>query len=171
MIFAGLAVIWVLGWRLIACVSRRNSNEDLDHGSSFSVRFSIDLWLLYSPPPPLHLFCPNGITHGTRFSCTVAQWRPSQRKNACAVCTCSHISARLKYSLRDVMRGLCISIMIFVNYGGGGTLSTWPHSSRVWAMRSSFFSGYWFFNHSLWNGLTVADLVHLQASDSSFFFS
>lgn len=28
--------------------------------------------------------------------------------------------------------------MIFVNYGGGG---------------------YWFFDHSLWNGLTVADLV------------
>ena len=28
--------------------------------------------------------------------------------------------------------------MIFVNYGGGG---------------------YWFFNHSKWNGLTVADLV------------
>ncbi len=28
--------------------------------------------------------------------------------------------------------------MIFVNYGGGG---------------------YWFFNHSVWNGLTVADLV------------
>lgn len=29
-------------------------------------------------------------------------------------------------------------IMIFVNYGGGG---------------------YWFFNHSPWNGITVADLV------------
>ena len=29
-------------------------------------------------------------------------------------------------------------IMIFVNYGGGG---------------------YWFFQHSVWNGLTVADLV------------
>jgi len=28
--------------------------------------------------------------------------------------------------------------MIFVNYGGGG---------------------YWFFDHSVWNGLTVADLV------------
>ncbi len=28
--------------------------------------------------------------------------------------------------------------MIFVNYGGGG---------------------YWFFQHSFWNGLTVADLV------------
>eukprot|EP00026_Physarum_polycephalum_P005092 Phypoly_transcript_05120.p1 GENE.Phypoly_transcript_05120~~Phypoly_transcript_05120.p1 ORF type:complete len:614 (-),score=69.72 Phypoly_transcript_05120:12-1853(-) len=38
----------------------------------------------------------------------------------------------------DVFRGMCITIMIFVNYGGGG---------------------YWFFNHSLWNGLTVADLV------------
>ena len=33
----------------------------------------------------------------------------------------------------DVMRGISISIMIFVNYGGGG---------------------YWFFNHSSWNGLT-----------------
>ncbi|KAM9991026.1 hypothetical protein ACTFIY_007084 [Dictyostelium cf. discoideum] len=38
----------------------------------------------------------------------------------------------------DVFRGFSITIMIFVNYGGGG---------------------YWFFNHSLWNGLTVADLV------------
>lgn len=28
--------------------------------------------------------------------------------------------------------------MIFVNYGGGG---------------------YWFFSHSIWNGITVADLV------------
>ncbi len=33
---------------------------------------------------------------------------------------------------------MCLAIMIFVNYGGGG---------------------YWFFNHSSWNGLTVADLV------------
>lgn len=38
----------------------------------------------------------------------------------------------------DTFRGLSITIMIFVNYGGGG---------------------YWFFNHSLWDGLTVADLV------------
>ncbi|EGC32733.1 hypothetical protein DICPUDRAFT_49381 [Dictyostelium purpureum] len=38
----------------------------------------------------------------------------------------------------DVFRGFSITIMIFVNYGGGG---------------------YWFFNHSYWNGLTVADLV------------
>lgn len=38
----------------------------------------------------------------------------------------------------DVFRGLCICVMIFVNYGGGG---------------------YWFFKHSVWNGLTVADLV------------
>ena len=33
---------------------------------------------------------------------------------------------------------LSLVVMIFVNYGGGG---------------------YWFFNHSTWNGLTVADLV------------
>lgn len=38
----------------------------------------------------------------------------------------------------DVFRGLCIMLMIFVNYGGGQ---------------------YWFFKHSVWNGLTVADLV------------
>ncbi|KAG1684726.1 Heparan-alpha-glucosaminide N-acetyltransferase [Nymphon striatum] len=38
----------------------------------------------------------------------------------------------------DTFRGLSLTIMIFVNYGGGG---------------------YWFFKHSPWNGLTVADLV------------
>jgi heparan-alpha-glucosaminide N-acetyltransferase len=38
----------------------------------------------------------------------------------------------------DVFRGLALTIMIFVNYGGGG---------------------YFFFNHSVWNGLTIADLV------------
>jgi len=38
----------------------------------------------------------------------------------------------------DAFRGLSITIMIFVNYGGGS---------------------YYFFNHSSWNGLTVADLV------------
>jgi len=38
----------------------------------------------------------------------------------------------------DTFRGLSLSIMIFVNYGGGG---------------------YWWLNHSVWDGLTVADLV------------
>ncbi|XP_050301066.1 heparan-alpha-glucosaminide N-acetyltransferase-like [Anthonomus grandis grandis] len=38
----------------------------------------------------------------------------------------------------DVFRGLCIILMIFINYGGGN---------------------YWFFQHSVWNGITVADLV------------
>lgn len=33
---------------------------------------------------------------------------------------------------------ICIGLMIFVNYGGGG---------------------YWFLKHSAWDGLTVADLV------------
>lgn len=38
----------------------------------------------------------------------------------------------------DTFRGICIVVMIFVNYGGGG---------------------FYFFKHSIWNGLTVADLV------------
>lgn len=38
----------------------------------------------------------------------------------------------------DTFRGLSLIIMVFVNYGGGG---------------------YWFLEHSKWNGLTVADLV------------
>ncbi|CAF1143960.1 unnamed protein product [Adineta steineri] len=38
----------------------------------------------------------------------------------------------------DTFRGLSLMIMIFVNYGGGG---------------------YWFFKHSVWNGLTIADMV------------
>lgn len=38
----------------------------------------------------------------------------------------------------DVFRGFTIVLMIFVNYGGGQ---------------------YSFFKHSVWNGLTVADVV------------
>uniref|UniRef100_A0A087XSP2 Si:dkey-192p21.6 n=1 Tax=Poecilia formosa TaxID=48698 RepID=A0A087XSP2_POEFO len=38
----------------------------------------------------------------------------------------------------DAFRGLALTVMVFVNYGGGG---------------------YWFFQHAPWNGLTVADLV------------
>lgn len=38
----------------------------------------------------------------------------------------------------DTFRGLSVTVMVFVNYGGGS---------------------YWFFQHSTWNGLTVADLV------------
>eukprot|EP00298_Acanthocystis_sp_HF-20_P010614 c18947_g1_i1.p1 GENE.c18947_g1_i1~~c18947_g1_i1.p1 ORF type:complete len:819 (+),score=282.01 c18947_g1_i1:31-2487(+) len=38
----------------------------------------------------------------------------------------------------DTFRGMSLGIMMFVNFGGGG---------------------YYFFNHSPWNGLTVADLV------------
>ncbi|XP_050982366.1 heparan-alpha-glucosaminide N-acetyltransferase [Labeo rohita] len=45
-------------------------------------------------------------------------------------------SSRLK-SL-DTFRGFSLTVMVFVNYGGGG---------------------YWFFHHAPWNGLTVADLV------------
>tara|TARA_B110000090_G_C13209553_1_gene380286 strand:+ start:72 stop:581 length:510 start_codon:yes stop_codon:yes gene_type:complete len=38
----------------------------------------------------------------------------------------------------DTFRGMCLGMMIFVNYGGGG---------------------YWFFDHAAWNGLTFADIL------------
>jgi heparan-alpha-glucosaminide N-acetyltransferase len=38
----------------------------------------------------------------------------------------------------DTFRGMSLTIMIFVNYGGGG---------------------YWWLDHSAWDGLTVADLL------------
>ena len=47
-------------------------------------------------------------------------------------------AAKTRVRSIDTFRGLALAIMIFVNYGGGG---------------------YWFFDHSRWNGLTVADLV------------
>ncbi|XP_062520516.1 heparan-alpha-glucosaminide N-acetyltransferase-like [Corticium candelabrum] len=45
---------------------------------------------------------------------------------------------RRRLASLDAFRGISLILMIFVNYGGGG---------------------YWFFEHSTWNGLTVADLV------------
>lgn len=50
-----------------------------------------------------------------------------------------HLSAA-KHRLRcvDTFRGIALVLMVFVNYGGGR---------------------YWYFRHSSWNGLTVADLV------------
>ena len=48
------------------------------------------------------------------------------------------IKGKVRLLSLDSFRGLALSWMIFVNYGGGG---------------------YWFFNHAEWNGLTVADLL------------
>ncbi|CAF0974728.1 unnamed protein product [Adineta ricciae] len=52
----------------------------------------------------------------------------------------SNTKSRATKRLRslDTFRGFSLMVMIFVNYGGGG---------------------YWFFDHSTWNGLTLADLV------------
>ncbi|XP_054999712.1 heparan-alpha-glucosaminide N-acetyltransferase [Sorex araneus] len=47
-------------------------------------------------------------------------------------------SAVPRYRCVDTFRGIALVLMIFVNYGGGK---------------------YWYFKHSSWNGLTVADLV------------
>ncbi|XP_059100481.1 heparan-alpha-glucosaminide N-acetyltransferase [Peromyscus eremicus] len=49
-------------------------------------------------------------------------------------------TSALPHRLRsvDTFRGIALIVMVFVNYGGGK---------------------YWYFKHSSWNGLTVADLV------------
>ncbi|XP_053548861.1 heparan-alpha-glucosaminide N-acetyltransferase-like [Bombina bombina] len=50
----------------------------------------------------------------------------------------SNIPKRKRLLSLDTFRGFALTLMVFVNYGGGG---------------------YWFFEHAPWNGLTVADLV------------
>lgn len=50
----------------------------------------------------------------------------------------------------DAFRGAALCIMVFVNYGG---------TSGVDDMGGSGGGNYWFFDHSAWFGLTVADLV------------
>ncbi|KAI5639277.1 heparan-alpha-glucosaminide N-acetyltransferase [Phthorimaea operculella] len=47
-------------------------------------------------------------------------------------------SARARVRSLDVFRGMCVALMVFVNAGGGG---------------------YTMFKHSVWDGLTVADVV------------
>eukprot|EP01124_Arcella_intermedia_P024469 TRINITY_DN4133_c0_g1_i2.p1 TRINITY_DN4133_c0_g1~~TRINITY_DN4133_c0_g1_i2.p1 ORF type:complete len:669 (-),score=69.59 TRINITY_DN4133_c0_g1_i2:44-1879(-) len=61
-------------------------------------------------------------------------------KNKCQTDSHEDIQSVVKKRVKslDTFRGLAVTVMIFVNYGGGG---------------------YWFFEHAYWNGLTVADLV------------
>ncbi|XP_074648946.1 heparan-alpha-glucosaminide N-acetyltransferase-like isoform X2 [Tubulanus polymorphus] len=64
----------------------------------------------------------------------------TEPRETCTIPSCPTPSLHAQKRLRslDTFRGISIVIMIFVNYGGGG---------------------YWYFKHSAWNGLTVADLV------------
>ncbi|XP_048186303.1 heparan-alpha-glucosaminide N-acetyltransferase isoform X2 [Perognathus longimembris pacificus] len=66
---------------------------------------------------------------------------PSRGDPLSAVCQpeTQHLPT-LPHRLRsvDTFRGIALTLMVFVNYGGGK---------------------YWYFKHSSWNGLTVADLV------------
>ncbi|GLD56090.1 heparan-alpha-glucosaminide N-acetyltransferase-like protein [Lates japonicus] len=63
------------------------------------------------------------------------------RADRAQACEAEHNATKAKptrlHSL-DTFRGFALTVMVFVNYGGGG---------------------YWFFQHAPWNGLTVADLV------------
>ena len=53
---------------------------------------------------------------------------------------------------------LTIIIMIIVNYGGGGIYCL---KYFVWILNNNFnfLPGYWFFEHSPWNGITIADVI------------
>jgi len=64
----------------------------------------------------------------------------SQFSDAAALLETADAQTKRSRRLRslDAFRGFSLSLMIFVNYGGGN---------------------YYFFNHSPWNGLTVADLL------------
>ncbi|XP_053307074.1 heparan-alpha-glucosaminide N-acetyltransferase-like [Spea bombifrons] len=84
------------------------------------------------------------FTYVSRLDCT-----RSSRQNCPGLCRDSSSPARdggtdsdVPRSPRllslDTFRGFSLTLMVFVNYGGGG---------------------YWFFQHAPWNGLTVADLV------------
>jgi predicted acyltransferase len=48
--------------------------------------------------------------------------------------------------------------MIIVNYGGGGIYYS---KYFVWILNNNlnFLPGYWFFEHSPWNGITIADVI------------
>ncbi|CAG6017829.1 unnamed protein product [Menidia menidia] len=74
----------------------------------------------------------NFCCHGTQY--------PVDNEEAQASET-AHNSGKAKPSRLlslDTFRGFSLTVMVFVNYGGGG---------------------YWFFQHAPWNGLTVGDLV------------
>ncbi|XP_057371635.1 heparan-alpha-glucosaminide N-acetyltransferase-like [Daphnia carinata] len=77
------------------------------------------------------------------ISCHLSNWLPGS-STAEASLLITETSAQqanpIRYRIRclDTFRGLTIILMIIVNYGGGG---------------------YWFFEHSPWNGITIADVI------------
>ncbi|XP_063814810.1 heparan-alpha-glucosaminide N-acetyltransferase-like isoform X2 [Pseudophryne corroboree] len=80
-----------------------------------------------------------------RLGCTQKFTQVFKRKTSCgsdAAVNLEQKNAKVSKHRRllslDTFRGFSLTLMVFVNYGGGG---------------------YWFFQHAPWNGLTVADLV------------
>ncbi|XP_057704672.1 heparan-alpha-glucosaminide N-acetyltransferase [Corythoichthys intestinalis] len=73
------------------------------------------------------IFC-----HSPKYSLDNAQTHATQTEGSA-----TKVKHKRLRSL-DAFRGFALTVMVFVNYGGGG---------------------YWFFQHAPWNGLTVADLV------------
>ena len=103
--------------------------------------FCIGYFLIYKrcierpPPPPPHSEDSVSLLINTEDTRSVAE----KKKTDDPVPSGGVIprsTARL-FSV-DTFRGISLAVMVFVNYNGGS---------------------YWFFNHSVWNGLTLADLV------------
>lgn len=72
---------------------------------------------------------------GERDRATAEEGQPGRVSHAAIA---NPKTSRVRLQSLDSFRGFALTIMIFVNYNGGY---------------------YYFFSHSLWNGLTVADLV------------
>lgn len=106
--FVGLAILWLLGIFINRKVRERSSRWNPRRSSTLATE-------VYKSTSQL------GFPTATAAPTVPPPEKPKTRVKAI-----------------DTFRGICISLMIFVNYGGGD---------------------YWFFNHSPWNGLTFADVV------------
>ncbi|XP_028976425.2 proto-oncogene tyrosine-protein kinase receptor Ret isoform X5 [Esox lucius] len=72
------------------------------------------------------------------FCCKKKKYAVDEETQGCADKVNIAIPKPTRLRSLDSFRGFSLTVMVFVNYGGGG---------------------YWIFEHAPWNGLTVADLV------------
>jgi hypothetical protein len=79
---------------------------------------------------------PEGSGAQADAEAAISKATPSQARSTGAEALLAKLANRIRSI--DSLRGTCLAFMIFFNTGGGG---------------------YWFMDHSAWNGLTVADLV------------
>lgn len=117
--------------RGVSLLEQDGSKESLIEAKSFKK-------MLRSNTPP-HPCEPQPLLEPLNFASDVTNLSLEDRaKDFGEAFSSNQKGAKKRLASLDTFRGLSLSLMIFVNYGGGG---------------------YFFFNHSTWNGLTVADLL------------